>query len=406
MHTTNKLHWSVILLSLCTANVQADQGVSIADRPRPDYDAVGERFSTLIVKPALSADVTYNDNIYASYANTVGDAIYIARPGVKIDTDWNRHALGLVAGVTSATHASHSDEDYLETNLLFNGRLDVQRESFLTVNAGIQQMHEDRTSPDSSNSWKDPAEYNSSKLYMIYKHGLNRVSLTGGAGVTKIDYSSVDLINGGTEDLSDRDRTMYKFDGRIAYELRPSVQPFVTGAIDRRVYDQSDAGRDSNGYRLGVGTGIYMGEVTSGEVFAGYMQQEYDNWDSTSGMWYGAKILWNATQLTSVQLSAQSSIEESTLATSSGINRYTGGIRVDHELLRDVLLGVFYDYTHDKYQSIETADDLNTAGIRAKYMYNRYLDAEMSYKFQDKSSDDPTREYTANVFMISLTAKY
>lgn len=406
MHTIKKLHWSVLLLTLCAANAQADQVRSVIDRPRPDYDAVGERFSTLIVKPTLSADVSYNDNIYASYADTVGDTIFIASPGVKIDTDWNRHALGLVAGVTSATYSSHSDEDYLEGKLLFNGRLDVQRESFLTVNAGIQQLHEDRTSPDSSNSWKDPAEYTNSNLDMVYKHGLNRVSLTGGTGITKIDYSSVDLIGGGTQDLSNRDRTMYKFNGRIAYELRPSVQPFVTGTVDRRIYDQSDAERDSTGYRLGVGTGIYMGEVTSGEVFAGYMQQEYDNWDSTSGMWFGAKLLWNATQLTSVQLNAQSSIEESTLADSSGINRYTGGIRVDHELMRDVLLGVFYDYTHDKYQSIETADDLSSVGIRAKYMYNRFFDAEISYKFQDKSSDDPTREYTANVFMISLTAKY
>lgn len=406
MQLINRFLWTSILLAFCTTNAQAERGRPVTEKPRSDYDAIGIKIGGLVVKPNISLGVEFNDNIYATEENTVSDSITLTKPEVEIRSDWSRHAFGLNAGLTSGLYAANSDENFLDGHLAMDGRLDVQRESFLTGQVGIQKLHEDRSSPDSSSAWKDPADYTQSNADISYMHGLGRTSLTAGTGITVINYDNVELLAGGTEDLSGRNRNLYNVNARAAYELLPTVKPFVSGRYEKRAYELSEVGRDSDGYRLGVGTGFDLGGVTTGEIYGGYMQQNYEDQKNISGPWFGMNLLWNVTQLTSVQAKAQSSIKETTLDNSPGINAVDGSIRIDHELLRNLLVGGFIDYTRDDYQSADIIDTLTGLGPRATYLVNRYLSAEASYTYRTKDSTESSREYTENVFFISLTGKY
>ena len=135
-------------------------------------------------------------------------------------------------------------------------------------------------------------------------------------------------------------------------------------------------------------------------------QVNYDDRESISGPWFGMSLLWNVTQLTSIQAKAQSSVKETTLDNSPGINAVDTNIRIDHELLRNLLVGGFFAYTRDDYQSVDIVDTLYALGPRATYLVNRYLSAEASYSYRTKDSSESSREYTENVFLISLTGKY
>lgn len=394
------------LLVLVAPSAHAERGKSIAERPRSDYDAMGILFGGFIVRPSTNLGMENNDNIYASATNAVSDTITVVTPEIDIKSDWNRHNFNLVAGAKSGTYSSNSDENYLDAKLLMNGRLDVQRESFLTGSVGIQRLHEERNSPDSSNAFKNPAEYTQSSFDMSYMQGLGRTSLTAGAGVATIDYSTVSLTSGGSDDLRDRDRCLYNMSARAAYELLPNVSPFLVSRYEWRAYDQSDTNRDSEGYRLGIGTGFDLGGVTTGEIFAGYMQQDFEKRENISGSWFGLSVLWNVTQLTSIQARAESAVKETTMTNSSGINAIDTGLRIDHELLRDLLIGGFSEYSRDEYQSVDTVDQLYSFGPRITYLVNRYLKTEASYAHQRKESTDPTREYSENVFLLSVTGQY
>lgn len=406
MHMSNRCFWTAILLVLSTANAQAERGVPVTGKPRPDYDAVGIRIGGLVVKPSITVGMEYNDNIYATEDNTVDDNITVTTPKVEIKSDWSRHAFNLDAGLASGLYASESDENYLDGHFMVGGRLDVQRESYLTGQAGIRKLHEERSSPDSSNAWKDPADYTQSNADVSYMHGLGRTSLTAGTGITAINYDNVDLLAGGSEDLSIRNRNLYNINARAAYELLPTVRPFVSGRYDKRVYELSEAERDSDGYRLGAGTGFDLGGVTTGEIFAGYMQQNYEDRESISGPWLGMTLLWNVTQLTSIQAKVESSIKETTEDNSSGINAVDGSLRIDHELLRNLLVGGFYTYTRDDFQSTDITDTVSSLGPRATYLVNRHLSGEASYAYRTLDSSESSREYTENVFLVSLTGQF
>lgn len=406
MHSLKRNLWIIPVLMCITSTAFAERGVPISNKPRPEYEPEKHKIGSLIVLSKMSLGLEHNDNIYASDTKEVDDTITIVSPEVTVESDWSRHSLSLVAGVDSGMYASNSDENYLDGHLLVDGRVDVQRESFFNGKAGLQRLHEERSSPDSSAAWKDPAEYTQADMDLSYKQGLGRASVTAGTGITTIDYSSVELLSGGTDDLSDRDRTMYNLNTRIAYELLPSVQPFIAGRYEWRAYDQADARRDSDGYRIGLGTGFDLGGVTTGEVFAGYMQQNYDDREDISGPWFGLNLLWNVTQLTSIQANVQSSVKETTEDNSSGINAVDAGLRIDHELLRNLLIGATFSYTRDDYQSVDLTDTVYAYGPRTKYLFNRYLSVEASYTFKTKDSTEVDREYDENVFLLSVTGKY
>lgn len=401
-----KYLWTMLCLALCAPQAHAERGKPITEKPRPDYDALGIPVGSFIAKPEIKAGVEFNDNIYAAEDNTESDTIAVIAPELELNSNWNRHALNLTAGLNSGLYASESDENYLDSKLLLNGRLDVQRESYLSGAAGIQRLHEERTSPDASNAWKEPAEFTQSNADLSYMHGLGRTSLTAGAGITDINFSSVPLVSGGSDDLSLRDRELKNVNARVAYELLPTVKPFVAGRYEWRDYDRSEALRDSDGYRLGAGTGFDLGGVTTGEIFAGYMQQDYEDREDIKGPWFGMSLLWNVTEMTSVEGRLQSSVKETTLDNSSGIDAIDAGVRVDHELLRNLLVGAFFNYTNDDYESVDITDKYYTFGPRVTYLVNRYLSAEASYAHETKDSNESSREYTENLFMISLTGKY
>ena len=384
----------------------AQRGVPVTEKSRPDYDALGIRAGAFMVKPQITLGLEYNDNIYATKRSKESDWITTVAPQVDVRSEWSRHSLGINAGVKGGMYASESNENYLDGHIFLDGRLDMLRESFFTGRVGFQRLHEERGSPDANLAWDEPAVYYKTDGDMAYYHGVGKVSFSAGTGITNLDFRSVDLKEGGSRSLSIRDRNIYNVNARVAYELTPDVQPFISTRYEWRRYDKSEAQRDSDGYRIGLGTGFDLGGVTSGEIFAGYMHQDYDDRKNISGFWYGLSLLWNPTMLTSVQADVQSSVKETTLGGSSGIDAVDAGIRVDHELLRNLLVGAFFDYTHDSYKGVNVTDEYYTFGPRLTYLWNRNLSAEAGYAYKAKESNRSDREYTENRFTISLTGKF
>lgn len=391
------------LVFLCVPIASAERGVPISEKPRPDYDPPKIRMGSLLVMPELKLGLEYNDNIYAAKDKNEGDTITTIAPRVQARTDWDNHAFGLSAGLTWGLYTAATDENYLDGNLSLDGRLDILRGTSLSGSIEGGKLHENRGEPDASGAWKQPADYYQGKAALKLTRTTGSVTINTGADITLLDYSSVDLLAGGSENLDNRDRTLSNLDGRFAYLLLPGVDAFITGGYGWRRYDLEEVGRDSQGYRLGLGTGFDLGGVTTGEVFAGYMRQNYEDRESIDGPWVGLNLLWNVTQLTSIQARVASSVKETTQSGSSGINAIDTGLRADHELLRNLLVGGFVDYTRDDYQGVDILDEYLKVGPRLTYLLNRYLRAELSYTHSDKGSSDPEREYRENRGMLSVT---
>lgn len=381
------------------------RGQSVRERARPGYDAVGIRAGSFLILPKVDVSETYNDNIYATDTNTESDFVTAVSPSISVQSLWSRHALGLKAGLSQYWYASKTTEDRLDWNFGADGRLDVLRDTNITGSASYRQAHEDRGSANSPTSAAEPVEYNLFDSSVGLFQRFNRVTAQLKGTFDQYDYKNVALIGGGTLNEDSRDRNEYGGGLRLGYDLSPDTNVYAEGKLNKRSYDMSaPVDRNSNGYEAVIGSEFKLSRLAQGEVYVGYQRQTYDAsyYSATSGLAYGAKVNWFVTPLTTVRLSAASTIEESIDPGASGYMSQKVGIGLDHELLRNLILSGDVSYENDDFGNISRQDDVTSALFGATYLLNNFFAIGVNYGIVDRSSNVPGADYTQNQVGFTL----
>jgi hypothetical protein len=388
---------------------EVPRGATVAGRARPDYDAAGIRLGGFMLYPDLAVQESYNSNIYATENNRQDDFITTVTPSLDLRSNWNNHALHVHADTTMARYADHSSENYTDYTLGADGRVDVLRDLRLYGGASYARRHESRSSPDNQGG-TEPTEYSLYTANAAIEKEFNRIALRLDGKGERYVFSDVQNSSGATLDQSGRDRDQGELALRTSYELAPLRTVYVQGSVNTRDYDQSrDASgyaRSSNGYGLVVGTEYDLTGITFIDVFAGWRQQDYDDarLKTMSGWTAGAKLTWNVTRLTTVTGGLTRDIEETTLAGASGYFATRTDLRVDHELLRNLLLNAQLGYEQDSFDGIGRDDDYYTAGFGAKYLINRNFALSGGYAYRTRNSSAASSDFDENVVFLRLSS--
>ena len=392
----------------------APHGETVATRARPELDPLGVRAGSFLIYPKLGVEGTYNDNVFATNHGEKDDFITDIKPELSVESNWTSHALNFRTGADAGYYATHSRLDYTDWFVSGDGRLDITRDSAFFGGGGIAREHEDPGSPDSPADAKNPTEY-----YLIdgagrYVQTFGRFRGIGEATIVRLDYDKTNTLAGPSVSNTDRDRNVYAGGMQLGYEILPSSELFVRAEGNQRKYDKrEDAGgveRNSQGYTAAAGVSYDLGGITFGEVYAGYLEQFYEDnaFNTLSAPTFGGTLTWNATTLTTVNARAARVVQETTQGGSSGILRTTGGLSVDHELLRNLILTAGFTVTNDDYQDVKRNDYYYIPGIGARYLMNRNVYANIGYEFVHHtthgrdSTDDP---YDQNLIRIGLEAQ-
>ncbi|ACJ01125.1 outer membrane beta-barrel protein [Rhodospirillum centenum] len=388
-----------------TAQTPGDpvRGIPVQNRPRPDFDPAGLRAGTFLVYPQISLSGRYDDNIFADESGTVDDVIYIASPQVRLQSDWNRHALNLRAAAEIGRYADNGSEDYEDYVAALDGRLDILRGTTATGRASFARLHEDRGSPDEAGGL-EPTEYDLWTASATLDRSLARLGARLTADYRGFDFNDVPAPGGAVIDQDDRDRDEYGVAARLSYATSPNLAGFIQAAYNWRRYER-EVGRDSEGYRLTGGVALDFGGVTSGEIFAGYRSQDYDNpaFPTADGLTYGASLAWNPTTLTSLAFTASNTVEETTSDAASAYVATLFRIDIDHELLRNLLIGGYAGYLENDYERIDRTDDVISLGASLRYLVNRNFQIEGGYDYTNRDSNLSGIDYDRNIVYLRLT---
>lgn len=391
-----------LLAGMGSAYAQSDRGVPVNERPRPDYDALGVRAGAFLVKPTLTVGALYDDNIFAQRNNTDSDFVWIVTPAVAMESDWNVHYLRFRTAAELGRFSDFTRENYNDYNVGADARLDVTRGAAFNATVDYRREHEDRGSPNDAGG-REPVEYDMIYGMLGFSRTETRITLRVQGTVNDYKFDDVRGLNNAIIDQSFRDRTEYVFSTRVGYEFRPGFNTFIQGALNWRDYDNGV--RSSDGYRVEGGVAFDMGGVTSGELFAGYRQQSFDNpaFRDADGFSFGANILWNPTALTSVQFRLVNEVNESTTAGASGFVSSGASVQVDHELLRNVVIGGLLGYTENDYVGINRVEKLWNAGLNADYLLNRNFRVGLNYRYDDRDVGvNPVEDYSRNRITLTL----
>ena len=339
------------------------------------------------------------------------DLITVVHPSIAVKSDTANHSIRFHAGARIGRFADRGSEDFEDFDISADGRLDVLRTTRLFGLLRYQALHEDRSSVDEANG-KEPVEYGLASVSLGGMHEFNRLSLRLVGRARHLDFDDARTAAGAPIDQDARDRDVYSVMLRAAYELAPEYEGFIRTTYNFRDYDvaadENGVNRDSNGYEIVAGATADFTGVTFGEIFFGFLSQDYDDaqLNTVDGFSFGAKVTWNPTPLTTVKGWARRLVKETTQVDVSGVLHGALGFSVDHELLRQLLLHAEFSYASEEFEGSTREDDLFLAALSVKYMLNRNYFLRADYRFRRRESTVATEEFDQNVFTVRFGAQF
>lgn len=419
----NRLQLSGVVVALVAAGVSVAQAQpeerlrqGVLDRDRPAYAARGMRAGNFLIYPALELKLAHDDNIYAQDTSDQGDFIFETKPEIKVESNLPRHAFYGRAVARNQTYFAKGDENRTDYFVGAGSRIDIRRTTNWNTEAEFQTDTEDRGSPDANGAAAEPVSFRrfEGKSGIRYRPG--RLNFESGGIFQRYDFDDVPLIGGGTQNNDDRDRNIYGAYGRLGFDVSPGYEVFTLGMFTVDKYDSSfdDNGfnRDSHGYQVEGGARIEVSNLISTEVSVGYLSRDYRDPRllGVSGVSTELKGEWYVTRLTTVLFGASRRIQETTLIdtfgnAASGYLESSFDVGVDHELLRNVILSLYYRYGIRDYEGISRTDHTHDVTFRTIYMLNRYLSVAGEYHYTTRESDAPGEDYDRNILMLTLRAQ-
>lgn len=404
MPTTAAAQTSTLLLPAATNSRDAyDRGhnVSVAERPKPEYDPLGIRLGSFILNPQLNMSVAYTNNVFNDNNTRRRDVYSSVEPYAGISSDWSVHQVRLTGAGDLRRYASESVRNQNAWYIDLSGRADVSSALTVTVNGEIDRSYETPFSGDVVANLRVPSRYlrKFSGVRAVYDVGKSRV--IGTLDRSAYTFDAVGFADGSTRDQRYRDRVTDA--GTATYELgfSPSLSVYGRAEIDQNQYSTLAFGRpnrDSSGYRAIVGTNFDFAGVARGTLAIGYSYRNFrasNLYRNASGLSFEGRGDWFPSELTTVSVLAQRRLIDVDLAGAGTTWDNRARITVDHELLYNMIVTVGAEVGKREYPERAASTSLYRAEISARYQSTRWfgLSADVGY-----GSTNPSTTTLGNPF--------
>jgi len=420
--TFGKVLAIAVLLASCPLFAQYYDSPGLGAKPvtahPQDYKPLGVRAGGFMLHPGVQLAARYTDNAFYTDRALESDVIYHLRPYVTAQSTWSRHSLNVRLAADIARYQDYGFRDYEDYFFQVSGKVDVKSRSYFSYSADYLNLHEGLNSRDSEQGF-EPTRYDLYGLGVGYDHTFNRLSLGASLSWRRLDFENALSIVDGVIDNQDRDRESNNLALNASYQFSTNMSVFArynTYTVEYdEPFDRNGYQRDGDGYQVSAGLARQITGKLDASLFASYNERSYDDplLPSTSGWAGGASLQWRATELTTVSGSISSSIEETTLSTSSGYLRTLYMVRVDHELLRFLQVNGFAAYSDNEYQPLADApadaranDQVLRLGLGANWFINRHLFLGASYAYEKLRTNVTEDVYRVNTFWLMLGYEY
>lgn len=418
MKVAASLAFATLLIgSEASAQLQSvPEGVSAADRARPDYAPIGGRIGSFFLYPTVSATLVGTDNVRATDGDRESEFYSVLHADLLLRSNLARHGLKLRAFADQSVHARFSHEDVTRFGGQFDGQLDISRDTQLTVRGLAERQAEERSSYNNLTAARAPVRYGHYLAALALNQSLSPVTLSAGLSYDRFDYDNAVSFAG--EPISQRYRTHEQVSGTGAatYTIHPGFAVLVRGSVDKRSYplpansplQPGGLSRDSSGARIEAGLKLDLTSLLYGEVRVGYMRRDYSDpaYIDTSGLSFGADLLWNVTPLTSVRFGADRSVDEASSTTIAGNRRTQFDLSLDHELLRNLILTAATSYARIEPLGPVPNSSSYLARLDARYLLSRQVSMRAGYLFNKRTSASVDRRFRENRLSGGLTLTF
>lgn len=372
--------------------------VAVTERDQPEFDPEPLRVSTFDVLASVGLSAAYNDNILATPNNEVSDTILRAQPAVEARSNWTVHELSGGLSVDHKEYLDNGSESATDYDAFANGRLDVSRNFALSVGGNAGHRTEERYEA-ASFGVTERAAYDYTGAYLRGLYRMDRFQVEGTVGVADDSFDQ-------TIQAAIRDNTTTYVNGRVSYAISPDLALFVQAR--RSELDYTDNTRDGTRTTVDAGVNFELAAPFRGEIAVGSFEEDRDGsaLGNFNGLNVAANVQWFPTQLTTVTFQANRGVADTGLLTAASSINTGFGVRVDHELYRNILLFGRLRHETNEYQGvgIDREDKALIAGLGAAWKLNKQmrLEAEYSARSQDSSGANAGPSIDQNIISVGL----
>ena len=388
------------------------------------FGAVGDYAGSFLIKSAVEISAGYDSNP-GRLAAAQGRPLYVVAPEFLAVSDWERHALvadlrGSFTGYTGNL-TPNADGTPLSAPLDIDrpnfighvdGRLDVSRDTRLTAQGRLLLSTDNPGSPNVQAGLARYPVYTTLGTTVGVDQSFNRLQVSAGATVDRTDYTNSKLTDGASTTNDDRNFTQYGGVGRVSYDLKPGIKPFVEVQGDSRVHDlrldRSGFARDSSGGYAKGGTSFEFSRLLTGEIAVGYAMRDYvdPRLNRLEGLLVSSSLVWTATPLTTAKFYSDTTITETTLPGTSGVLTHIYTVEVDHDFRRWLTAIGKFTWGSLDYQGNPRRDKIYTLSGEAIYKLNRSVWLRGTLRRDWLESNLPGNSSASTVVMLGVRVQH
>jgi hypothetical protein len=394
-------------------NFDRDRNVSVRERQRPRYDAVGLQLGGFTAYPKLTVGAEKDDNIYATNANTREDTIYTVQPELTIQS---QSAISQLQAFVRGGRRMNQDfvkETSTDYQAGASGYYDVG--GIRLIGGGDYGRYtEPRTSTTAPTNTVKPVEYKLGQANIGLSYTLDRIRLTGRAETQDYDFSDGRTTANAEVDQDFRDRQILTYTAKAEYALTPDTSVFLVSAFDDRKYDRQPPAvalnRNSKGTDIALGASFDISALARGEIQLGYVKQDYElaSLQDIKGMTGKATFEWFPTDLTTLTLTGSRDVRDAAVTGAGGFLSGNYALQVDQELLSNLILTARLGMGRDDYKGIDREDKRTSGYVGANYLLNRNLGFTLAYDYlkQESKGSAPGQSYEDNRVSLSSSVQF
>ncbi|HEY1735525.1 MAG TPA: outer membrane beta-barrel protein [Methylovirgula sp.] len=384
-------------------------------KPKPDdnpFDPLGIDVGSLRLFPYVEGDTGYDSNPNRLANDVVGSTFVHGETGLKVESQWSQHSFtaNLRGGYWDYFSVPLANRPDVAGTM--DGRIDVTK----TTKINLETRFGLTTQQPGSPQLAIPGSVFITNRPLVTTYGgtagvsqdFNRLNLDLRGSFDRIVFGDATQSNNTELLLSQDNFNTYGLTGRASYELTPGIIPFIELRGDERRYDSfvdvDGFMRNSDGIEGRAGSKFELTHLLTGEISAGYASRTYDDprLPLLQAPTIDASLIYTATPLTTVTLTAATDLSETTVPLASGaVSRIFTG-KVSHALLRDLTLTGTASYQINQYQGVPITEQLYSFGAGLEYHLTRSIVVTGSFTHERLSSNSIGDEFNDNLFMVGL----
>lgn len=368
-------------------------------RTDPEYDrAPGIRIGTFTLRPSVSESINHE---WRNDGDVKTNRGYL-ETGIRgtLTSDWSRHQLTVTGEGIWQNNISGEGEEEPRANIDAELRLDLWEETIARLRAGYSFEREDASDPNAISNAKTQSGVNTYRLGAAVERDFGLIRGSVGFDFDRRTYGDVELENGTTLSVKDRNRNTGTLTARVGYELSPALIPFLEASIGKSVYDlRQDTLGFERSYQTYAGRGgieVDLGEKFYGEIGLGYETYRFDDdrLGDLSGLSVDGRLNWSPQRGTDVLFAVSTGLNPSTTPGDAGSIDYTLTNIITHQMRSDLVARLSNSLTLRNYPSDALSSDEATwrTGAGLTFDLNRYLalTGDVSYERTTPDRGDTT----------------